>query len=122
MAVAALTSEQKRMLRDYIPALSQKHPPSFNLAQKLGELIVAANTLDLIVSGTGTITSGNVLQAITVGAASDGSPTTVSITNTTSNPVSIISAVWDGAGVLTVTVSGNPGVSGANLAYIVDGR
>lgn len=126
MAVAVLTSEQSRMIRDYIPALSSGHPPSFDLAAKLDEVIALLNSseggLASIVSGAASVLSGATTVVVAVGLAFDGSPATATISGVTTNPCSVVSAIWDGAGNLTITVSADPGASNAAVSYSVDGR
>ena len=119
MAVAALTSEQARMLRDYIPALSAGHPPSFDLAAKLDAIIAE---VALITSGSAVVANGDTTVVAALGAAYDGAPIVCTVNGATSNPVGFVNATWDGSGNVTLSVSGDPGLSGANVAYFVDAR
>ena len=120
MAVSTLTSIQKRFLRDYIPALSDR-APGIDLYAILASIIADGNA---IVSGSGDITGVATTLVVAVGAAFDAKPVTASVMVVDGSATDgIASATWDGSGNLTITLNTAPGGSDtATVAYIVDGR
>jgi len=133
MPVTALTAAQQRMINDYIPSLSAGHPPSFALADKLGDTIVQANanevsvdSLDVeltsIVSGTTNLPNGDVFVVVGNFPGMDASPVFASIFQAGTSANYIESVTWDGSDNLTVTVDTDPGGSGVGISYLIDGR
>ena len=119
--VAALTAEQKRILNAYHPSLGVIKP-GFDIGKKLDAIISLLNQSNLIVSGSSTVPSGAAFIDVAVGAAYDGKPIVVTIAEDPTNTVNVKSAVWDGAGTVRISLSGDPGISNADVFYIVDGR
>ena len=124
MALTALTTEQKRKMRDYIPELSDR-PPGFDLAAWIDNLLSELQGADFgIVSGKGTIAGSDTTVAIAVGADYDGKPVVASVMgNTGASTSAVQKAVWDGSGNLTITLSVAPGgTDTVTVSYIVDAR
>ena len=119
--VAALSTEQKRILKAYHPSLGVIKP-GFDIGAKLDAIISLLNQSNLIISGAANVADGATTVLITIGAAYDGKPVAVTLTSATST-LYVKTAVWNGSGVLTVTVDQDPAVgAGQDLSYIIDGR
>ena len=106
MAVSALTDEQNRQVRDYLPSLSNR-PFGFDLAAKLGEIISDLNAAlfaDDVVSGTAVVLDTTNTVAVALDASHDGS-TVMATLQEADGVVTVANAVWDGAGTLTITLS-----------------
>tara|TARA_R110002020_G_scaffold166907_2_gene355091 strand:+ start:213 stop:596 length:384 start_codon:yes stop_codon:yes gene_type:complete len=127
MAVAELTNDQLRMLRDYIPALSQGHPPSFDIAGKLDEIIALENAnesaLARIVSGTASIDTAATSVVVALPVLLDGSPAVATLADSSTTTEYVQACEWDGAGNLTITVDTAPGGGvDCRVYYSVDAR
>jgi hypothetical protein len=106
MAVSALTDEQTRQVRDYLPSLSNR-PFGFDLAAKLAAIITdlnAAQPAAAVVSGTDDIISGADNVIVALDASHDGS-TVVATLQEADGVITVANAVWDGSGNLTITLS-----------------
>jgi hypothetical protein len=101
--VNQLTPEQQRLIRDYIPTLSNR-PPGFDIAAWLHSLFATVENLARSAK-MATIASGTASVVIAFGADFDGKPVVATL-NTEDNKY-VTSAVWDGAGNLTVTLHSN---------------
>ena len=71
--------------------------------------------------GTATVPDGAAVITADVGEAYDGLPVLCTINGANAGAVYVVSAVWDGAGVLTIRVSADPGAD-LDIGYFVDGR
>jgi len=122
MAVATLTDQQKRMLDDYIPALSNR-APGIDFEAILTNIISLANdnetALGGITSGTAVVPNGtdNVITAL---SGLDGSPV-VAVLAEADGAIVVKSAVWDGSDNLTITTSALV-TADRDVFYIVDAR
>ena len=116
MAVTALTTEEQRQIKDYIPALSDR-TPGIDLAAKLVAMISDNNK---IVSGKLATGSGDTQFDIDLGAAFEGKPITAQLA-TDEGAVYVKHIIWQGNGKARVFFSA--AVTGvADLFYICDGR
>lgn len=76
---------------------------------------------DRIVSGTGTVLSGQTaltITAATLGGSYGGSPVVATINENATNSVYVRSAAWS-TDDLVVTLSGDPGASNADFTYMI---
>tara|TARA_R110002020_G_scaffold194133_17_gene394772 strand:+ start:306 stop:653 length:348 start_codon:yes stop_codon:yes gene_type:complete len=114
------------MIRDYIPALSSKHPPSFDVAAKLDEIIALLNSSEsdmaAIVSGTATVATGGTSIAVALDASLDGTPAVAVLADSGTSALYVSACEWDGSGNLTITVDQDPTGANCDVFYIVDGR
>jgi len=127
MAVALLTNGEARMFRDYIPSLSQGHPPSFDIAGKLDEIIALENANEIalarVLSGTATVTTLATTVVVALPVLFDGSPAVATLADSSTTTAYVSACEWDGAGNLTITVDAAPGGGvGCDVYYTVDAR
>lgn len=126
MAVSVLSAEQSRMLRDYIPSLSSKHPPSFDIAAKLDEIIALLNSsetqLSLIGGGSATVETGNTSVVVPLDADDDGSPAVAVLADSSTSATFVSACEWDGSGNLTITVDQDPSSANCGVYFFVDAR
>lgn len=107
MSVSALTDAEKRQIRDYNPSLSDR-PPGFDLAEKLDDIISDVNSAAVagdLVSGVAVVLNTQTSIAVTLDAAHDGS-TVMATLQEANGTVGVASAVWNGSGELTITLTG----------------
>lgn len=114
------TDEQKRMIRDYSPTLGDR-PWGIDLAQILEDAFATRDAaLAAIRSGTAVVLNTAATVVVAVGAAYDGKPATATLKEA-DGTLAVQSAVWDGSGNLTITLTGSA-TGDRDVSWIVDGR
>ncbi len=117
MAVSSLTDAQKRNLRDYIPALSDR-TPGMDLYTVLANIISDLNNVQ---SGSATVALGDAAVVVAL-SGMDGKPVVAMLAETDGVAANhVMRAVWDGSDNLTITLSNNT-TDDRTVFYIVDGR
>lgn len=114
------TDEQKRMIRDYSPTLGDR-PHGIDLATILEDAFSERDaTLALIRSGTAVVLNTATTVVVAVGAAYDAKPAMATLKEA-DGAIVVKSAVWDGSGNLTITLSA-AATADRDVSWIVDGR
>lgn len=110
--MSIFTDEQKRVIRENAPALSDR-PPGMDLPKVLEEHD------DKTTSGFATILSGQVAIVVAVGSAFDGKPVQASFAEAPTVAATIFGVVSGGN--LTLTIQAN-NTADLLCAYSIDGR
>ncbi len=116
-----LSAQDRRMLRDYLPSLSDRQP-GFDLAAFMQSII---NELDAIKSGSATLENAASADVTIEGGVPEGA-TIVALISAKSNgsaSLYVAGAVRKNATDITITVdqASGPGQS-TTVSYIIDGR
>lgn len=111
--MGVFTAEQARVIRDNDPILSDRKPGV--------DLVAIIETRDAqIASGTAVVLSGTDNVVVAVGSDFDGKPAVATLAEA-DGAVAVKTAVWNGSGSLTITLSAVT-TGDRTVAWIVDGR
>lgn len=119
MALTDLTAQEKRMIQDYLPSLSNR-VPGFDLAKQLQAII---DDSQLVQSGSGVVADGTTAVDITFDSVPAGAAIVASISGAQGATLYVKSAVRKDATTVTVTVDQDPaGGNTCAVSCFVDAR